>query len=123
MRARLRRVLLCTAIALFFGLGYALWIKTVGFGIPCMLNLLTGLECPSCGISRMCMALLGLRFAEAFAYNPAIFCLLPLGIAVAGAWTVRYVRSGDVRLRKWMTASVFFMIFVLILFGILRNLV
>ena len=63
----------------------SLLISRIGFGIPCMFHILTGLDCPSCGISRMCMALLQLRFADAFRYNPAIFCLLPLLLAGLGS--------------------------------------
>ncbi|MBQ5390690.1 MAG: DUF2752 domain-containing protein [Clostridia bacterium] len=123
MQARLKRVLLYAAGTLTAGLLYALLIAKIGFGIPCMFYLLTGMECASCGISRMCMALLQFRFAEAFAYNPAIFCLLPLGAAVGIAWTVQYVRTGRTKMRRWMNIAVIFMIIVLILFGIARNLV
>ena len=112
-----------TAIALGAGLLYAWLISRIGFGIPCMFHMLTGLDCPSCGISRMCLALLQLRFADAFRYNPAIFCLLPLLLAVAVGWIVRYVRCGSVKLQRWMNIAVIFMICVLILFGFARNLV
>ena len=123
MQKRLNRVLLCTGIALGAGLAYALLIRIVGFGIPCMFHMLTGLDCASCGISRMCMALLQLRFAEAFHHNPAIFCMLPLGAAVLLVWAVRYVRTGRKNLAPWMYAAIVFMAVVLILFGIVRNLV
>lgn len=115
--------MLYAAIVLCAGLLYAWLISAIGFGIPCMFHLITGLDCASCGVSRMCMALLQLRFAEAFRYNPAIFCLLPLGAAVGLAWIIRYVRTGNMKMQKWMHASVIFMIVVLILFGIARNLV
>lgn len=123
MQVRLKRVLLYTMIALGVGLGYALIISRIGFGIPCFFNLVTGLDCASCGVSRMCMALLQFRFAEAFSYNPAIFCLLPLGAVVGISWIVSYVRTGKVKTAGWMNVSIVFMIVTLILFGIVRNLV
>ena len=123
MQKRLKQVLLYTAIALSAGLLYAWLISRIGFGIPCMFHMLTGLDCPSCGISRMCMALLQLRFADAFRYNPAIFCLLPLLFAVAIGYIVRYVRYGSTKLSRWMNIAIVFMICVLILFGIARNLI
>lgn len=123
MQKRLKQVLLQVAIALAAGLLYAWLISKIGFGIPCLFKTVTGLDCPSCGISRMCMALLHLRFADAFRYNPAIFCLLPLLAAVAIAWIVRYVRYGSTNPQRWMNSAIIFMTCVLILFGIARNLV
>lgn len=123
MQQRLKQVLLYTGIVLGAGLLYALLISRIGFGIPCIFHILTGLDCPSCGISRMCMALLQFRFADAFRYNPAIFCLLPLLLAVAIGYIVRYVRFGSTKTPRWMNIAIVFMICVLILFGIARNLV
>ncbi len=123
MQKRLKRVLLYTAIGLAVGLAYAWLISKIGFGIPCLFKTFTGLDCPSCGISRMCLALLQLRFADAFRYNPAIFCLLPLFSVLGIGWIVRYVRDGSVKLQRWMNGMVCFMICVLILFGFARNLV
>lgn len=123
MQQRLKRVLLYAAIVLCAGLGYALLVSETGFGIPCVFKTVTGLDCASCGVSRMCLSLLQLRFADAFRYNPAMFCLLPLFAAVVIVWIVRYVRCGSVKLQKWMNVAVVFMICVLILFGIARNLV
>lgn len=123
MGKRLRRVCLGAGVLLLCGLAYALWLRVGGFGIPCMFHTLTGLDCPSCGVTRMCMALLRLDFEAAFGYNAAIFCLLPLGIAVAARQTYIYVRYGRVRLERWATAAVVLMIVVLLVFGVVRNLV
>lgn len=123
MQKRLKQVLLYTAIALCAGLAYAWLVSKIGFGIPCIFHTVTGLDCPSCGVSRMCIALLQLRFADAFGYNPAMFCLLPLFLSVGIGWIIGYVRHGRTELQRWMYAAVIFMICVLILFGIARNLV
>ena len=85
MQKRLFRLLLGCGIALAAGLLYAHLVRVTGFGIPCIFHTITGLDCPSCGVTRMCMALLRLDFAAAFRYNAAILVLSPLGIAVAAA--------------------------------------
>ena len=121
MGKRLRRVCLGAGILLLCGFAYALWLRAGGFGIPCIFHTLTGFDCPSCGVTRMCMALLRLDFKVAFGYNAAIFCLLPLGIAVAARQIYVYVRYGRTQLEKWAQIAVVFMIGVLLIFGVVRN--
>lgn len=43
----------------------------------CLLLTLTGWRCPGCGSQRMLHALFTGHLAEAFGYNPFLFCLLP----------------------------------------------
>lgn len=123
MKKRLLRVCCITGIVLFCGLAYALWIRIVGFGMPCIFHTLTGLDCPSCGVTHMCMALLRLDFVAAFRANSAIFCLMPLGIAVAARQIYLYIRYDRRRLEPWASVAIAFMIVVLLIFGIVRNVV
>lgn len=44
---------------------------------PCLIRTFTGLSCPGCGSTRALHALLHLRFAEAFAFNPLFTCTAP----------------------------------------------
>lgn len=44
-------------------------------GIGCPLHFLTGINCPGCGMSRACLALLRLRFADAWHYHPLVYSL------------------------------------------------
>ena len=91
-------------------------------GFPCLFHLLTGLYCPGCGVSRMCLSLLRLDFASAFKANAAIFLLLPPGLFMAGWMAVRYVRTGSTRLTRVQACVFYVMIGVLLVFGVLRNL-
>ena len=108
---------------LLLGLLYAAFVGATGFGIPCVFRLITGLQCPGCGVSRMCMALLRLDFRAAWRANPAVTALLPLGAAVAADMSVRYVRTGSSRPDKFCNAAMIFMLAVLLVFGVARNLI
>ena len=110
------------AVCLCAGCAYAAFVSVTGLGIPCVFRLLTGLQCAGCGVSRMCLSLLRLDFAGAWQYNPAVLCLLPLGAAVGLDWVVVYIKTGSRKQRLWAHAATVFMIIVLLLFGILRNL-
>ena len=120
-KQRLYTLIKKTGIVLAAGICYAIFVKLTNWGIPCLFHLLTGLECPGCGISRMCLALLQLDFVSAARYNLLVLCLLPFG-GVLALWKARqYVRTGETPMSTW--EKVFYCIaFVLcIVFTILRN--
>lgn len=121
MQRRLFRLLLWCGIALGVGLLYACFVRVTGFGIPCVFHTVTGLDCPSCGVTRMCLALLRLDFAAAFRYNAAILVLLPLGIAVAVRQAWLYVKTGRPKLSGVEMGIISFLIVALLVFGVLRN--
>ncbi len=122
-KRRFRRVAFFTLVVLFCGLLYAAFIFVFGRGIPCVFQMTTGLKCPSCGVTGMCLAILRLDFKTAFHSNPAIFCMLPLGAAVAARHAYIYVRSGRTQPDGPTAAAMILMIAVLIVYGILRNII
>lgn len=115
-------MLLVLAALLGTGLLYAGFVSLTGWGIPCVFHLVTGLSCPGCGVSRMFMALLRLDFGAAWEANPAILALLPLGMVVLADILVRYVRTGRRVPGKFSNVAIVFMIAVLLVFGVMRNL-
>lgn len=118
---RLRTVIFKTAIVLATGMAYALFVRLTGWGIPCVFLLITGLQCPGCGISRMFMSLLRLDFIAAARYNLLALCLLPfaLGLHLYKVWY--YVKHAKTVMGT--AEKVFYCIcFVLcIAFFVLRN--
>ena len=118
---RLAQVLLLWGCVLVAGICYGFVISRLGFGIPCMFRLLTGLKCPGCGVSHMALRLMAGDIPGAFRENPAVFCLLPLGGILAGRCSVRYIRSGIKKLSRSENGMAVFMIVVLVGYGILRN--
>lgn len=71
-------------------------------GIPCPFQLLTGLNCPFCGTTRMAAALLQGDLAQAWAFNPPMLVVLPVVALLVGymllAWTAE--RLGWFRLPR-----------------------
>ncbi len=121
MRRRLFRVLRGLGIVLLLGLGYALWGSVTGLWLPCPFHALTGLECPGCGVTRMCLALLRLDFAGAWAANPGLLLLSPLILALVGWQVMDYVRTGDRRPGRGQRLLGWTLVILVVGYGILRN--
>ena len=119
-----RVLVLCrrAAVIVLCGFGYAVFVMTTGLAIPCPFHLVTGLYCPACGVSRMCLALLQLDFAAAMRANVLLVFLLPVLALVLAVSGIRYVKAGVFTLSRWQSAAVWGMIALLLIFGVLRNL-
>ncbi len=121
MRRRLFRVLRGLGIVLLLGLAYALWGTVTGLWLPCPFHALTGLECPGCGVTRMCLALLRLDFAGAWAANPGLLLLSPLILALAGWQVSDFIRTGSRRPSRGQRALGWVLVGLAVGYGILRN--
>ncbi len=123
MKQRLGRVVSVYLILLVTGIGYALLCRITGWGVPCLFNLVTGLKCPGCGVSRMFIALMRMDIENAFLANPAILCMLPAGVIVAGRMTFVYVKTGSLIPERFINAVIWAMIVLLLIFGVVRNII
>ena len=121
MKKRLLKLLTICAVCLVAGCAYAAFAGLTGWAIPCIFHKITGLLCPGCGVSRMCLALLRLNFADAWQYNPMLMLLLLPGAVLAGSLAKQYVTAGNIALRKWQERLLWCFTALLVLFGILRN--
>ena len=122
MKRRLRQLLILSAFLLGAGLLYAVWCSQTGLSIPCFFYILTGLRCPGCGSTRLCLNLLKLDFSAAFWANPFLLLLLPFLAVWLIYRTVLYIRSGDRSLSVLETRAVWVCVILLLLWGVLRNL-
>ena len=120
-KQRLRLILTFWLGLLLLGLGYAILASRFG-GIPCVFRLVTGLKCPGCGVTHMCLALLRGDLYGAFRDNAAVLCMLPLLAELLVHQSMRYVRYGSLRLLPWEEKMACVMAAVLVLFGVFRNL-
>ena len=118
---RLKRLLLWAGLILGIGLAYAVFVRLSGLSIPCPVHALTGLLCPGCGVTSMCLALLRLDFAAAFRWNPGLMALSPFLGALIALLIARYIRTGSWRPGRWQTACLWAMLGLLLVWGVVRN--
>ena len=123
VRGRVFRFSALIFSVLSIGLLYALAVNIIGFGIPCIFRTVTGLKCPGCGVSEMCLSLLRLDFSHAFRANPAIMLLTPAWIFIFADISVRYIRTGSKVPGKAANVTAIFAAVVLVAFGVIRNFV
>ncbi len=122
-RTRLRRLGGGCALLLAAGLGYALWVRLTGLAIPCPFRAVTGLLCPGCGVTRLCLALLRGDFPAAWSANPVLLLLLPVLAALAVRMAVQYVQEGRTAGPRWESALLWAAVGLLVAWGVVRNLI
>lgn len=121
MKKRAAEVTKKFLITLALGLGYYLINQLTGLGIPCPLHKLTGLLCPGCGISRMCIAIIQFDLEGAFYYNAAIFSLIPIFAVLIITYYYNYIKYGVKDFKKWQNVLLALCVVVVVTFGLLRN--
>ena len=121
-KTRLFRLLSGLGLLLALGLGYVAVIRLLGRGLYCPFYMATGLLCPGCGVSRMCLALLRGDWAGAWRANPLLTALLPVLAALLGLRALRYVRTGEGRAPAWESRTWIALAVLLVVYGVARNL-
>ena len=120
MKTRWRKVLRTAVFFASAGFVYTV-LYLLGIQIPCPFHRLTGLYCPGCGVSRMCISILRLDFLSALRYNSIVLFLLPVIFLLMVQLTVHYVKTGRKQLTKGQRIVVWSMAVILVLFGVIRN--
>ncbi len=115
---RLRRVLAGGGVLLAAGLSLG-WLSMF---LPCPFRAATGLLCPGCGVTRLCLALLRGDWGGAWAANPVLLVLLPPLALLAGGIAVRYVREGRTAGPRWENVLCWILAALLVIWGVVRNL-
>ncbi|MEE3468267.1 MAG: DUF2752 domain-containing protein [Eubacterium sp.] len=118
---RFKRIIVFIGVACLLGGGYAI-LCMQGIMIPCVFFEVTGLRCPGCGVTHMMLSLIQLDFDGAFHANQALFILLPFFVFFGIKITIRYIRTGSLRLTNAEKIICFIVIVLLLIFAILRNL-
>lgn len=88
---------------------------TLNIHIPCAFKMVTGLDCPGCGMTRATLAMIDGNLYQAFRWNMLIFILAPLiGIYLTLQAKGKYLKQNKVLMGT--------MLILTGLFFILRNL-
>lgn len=110
------------AAGLALALGVQLVFDPFRTHLPlCLVNHLTGLECPGCGAIRAVHALLAGDLLLSLRSNALIIAALPLGGAGLGLWAVRRARGLPTDLMP-SPRVLLALVAVAVLFAVLRNL-
>ena len=120
---RLKKVSVRIAVVILTGLLYFVITSILGYGIPCPIRLITGLQCPGCGVSRMLSSIIKLNFTDAFDYHPVLFTSLPFLAIIFSDILWQYIYYGKYQLRKWENVIMIAIIVCLVAFCIIRNVI
>lgn len=120
-RERFFQVVKYGVLLLLTGCLYGVFVRCTGMAVPCPFYFITGLRCPGCGVTRMCMALLELDFHTAFGSNPMLFLVMPLLGIVFLKYVADYVRDGKWSMSRGQTGAIYVSIVLLVGFAIVRN--
>lgn len=89
--------------------------------IPCIFNVITGLNCPGCGSTRATVALFKLNFKEMLSYNLIypleIAYLIQFGINIL----INYYKKGDFTYKSVSKIIDISFITIFLAWGIIRN--
>lgn len=122
MKQRGKTLLLGGAALAGAGAAYAALIALLGRGLYCPFWRLTGLLCPGCGVTRMCLALLRLDLAGAWRANAALLLALPVLAALAARLMWVYVRTGRRIPSRGEERLIWGLVVYFLAWGVLRNL-
>lgn len=97
---------------------YTVLIISFDIGIPCVFYEITGLYCPGCGITRLCLSLFEGDIYQAFRYNPIIFIDLPI-LFILFVLNIFFKKNKNIK--KITDVIIIFLATITIIFGVIRN--
>lgn len=122
-RTQRKRYLLRTWLEILAcGFVYLMVITLTDLRIPCVFRMVTGYDCPGCGVTRMAYALVHLDFRTAFASNPFVLCLLPFAIPYAVYRSKKFINGKEDHFSPLETGLLCLVLAAAVVFGIVRNL-
>jgi hypothetical protein len=97
---------------------YAVLIIKFDIGIPCVFYEITGLYCPGCGITRLCISLFEVDIYQAFRYNPIIFIDVPIIFIL---FVLNILFKDKKSIKKITNILIIILAVITVIFGVLRN--
>lgn len=108
-------------LILLLFLYYKIYIK-FNVGIPCLFKLITGYDCPGCGITRCLFSLINLDIKSAFNYNALVTILIVPFIIYYSYMNYCYIFGKNNNVKKYINKISVFLLIVCFVYGIIRNL-
>jgi hypothetical protein len=92
-----------------------------GFFLPCPFRLLTGFNCPGCGVTRALHQLLHGHFETAFMLNPLFLLAIPFILFAFLRYSVIVMRGGVPPPNALPAPYIYAIFFIILGFWIFRN--
>lgn len=121
MKKRIQRVARVAALFVCAGLLYAVILKILGRGIPCVFHDITGLRCPGCGMTHAMTALLNLDFNAFIQANLFAPLIIIFFITAFASTSLKYIKTGIYRLSAVNSFVEISFLVLFIAWGIARN--
>jgi len=130
MAKRLLIVLLVISLILGLGLGYAVLITQYGIGFHCPIRYNTGIACPFCGLTRMCLAILRFIFVNqdfselvyAYSMNQFVVYMSPFVLYLVGSHVIHWIKTGKFKgIDKTDKVIFTLVIVVMVMWCVFRN--
>lgn len=122
-KRRIMQAVAVVAAIAAIGFLYAAFIRITGLSIPCPFHSLTGLECPGCGITTACLAVLRGDIRRAWEANAYLFLAAPVIFFIIGRQTIRWIKGGTRRETAFEHACSCILLITAILWGAIRNII
>ena len=120
-KKRLKKLFFVYLIIASLMLGYLLVFIYLPFlKIPCVFNLITGLNCPGCGISRMLHSFVTLKIWKGIEYNYFLGFTFPYLIALIIYCSYNFVTRKKIKIFE-VSMIVYLVLFIV--WGIIRNII
>lgn len=113
------RTIMDTAIVFFAGVVYYFVLKYTHFSFKCYIHEIFGVQCSTCGMTRMMQSAVKLDFKRAFEYNRFLFITFPY--IVYEVIYFFYLNESKKKINKTNEIILFIYLGLLVIYGILRN--
>lgn len=118
-RTRVKIVFRRYVLLLAVGVAYLIFCRTAELSLPCLFHVMTGLDCPGCGITRLMLSLAEGDLGAVFHANEAIFILGPILCIFLLRDDLHWVLCGE--RKEPPRPFIFFLLIVFAAFTIWRN--
>lgn len=115
---RLKKLIYTAVIIFIAGLVYGYIIIPAGFHVLCPIHFITGLDCPFCGMTRICLSILHFNF-NFIHYNYGLIVIGPMIGILAIFECINYVIGAKAINTKVLKVLI---LIILVIWFILRNL-